>query len=539
MRDMYWRSNRLKDREAVLCGGMELEPQESLVAAMKEERFYPKPPAEVTHRETHISHLFFAGDLVYKIKKAVRYPFLDYSTLARRRFFLNEELRLNRRLAPSVYLGVMPISYDEAGWRLGGWTEPAEYTLVMRRLPEKRMLPFLLETHQVTPKMMQELAEVVANFHAAAEQVKGTEQSRWPATVAAQWKENLNEVESMIGDSIDSESLAAITNFGAKFLDSQTELLRRRAQGGWIRDVHGDLHCDHVCFAPEGIQIFDCIEFNPKRRFGDLAAEVAFLLMDLSVRGAESMAAPFLQRYRELIDDPELPSILPFYQSYRALVRGKVQALRPEGAATAARYFQYAARLTWQPLQPFVVILCGLTGSGKSTLAGELGRRLGLRVVNSDIVRKRMANTSAHKIVPLNQGIYAPAITERTYARMAHEAEKEILAGNGVILDATYGQRANREKLVRLAERHGVPWSLIHCFASDGIIHQRLTQRAAQGTDISDGRWEIYFEQKRLYEPISEISSEACLELNTEASLDQLLRSCEKFLRSRVGPERG
>jgi hypothetical protein len=122
---------------------------------------------------------------------------------------------------------------------------------------------------------------------------------------------------------------------------------------------------------------------------------------------------------------------------------------------------------------------------------------------------------------------------------MAHEAEKEILAGNGVILDATYGQRANREKLVRLAERHGVAWSLIHCFASDGIIHQRLNQRAAQGTDVSDGRWEIYFEQKRLYEPISEISSEACLELNTEASLDQLVRSCEKFLRSRVGPERG
>ncbi|MBI2533683.1 MAG: AAA family ATPase [Deltaproteobacteria bacterium] len=529
----------MKDREAVLRGGMESEPQESLVAAMKEARFYPKPPEEVTHKETHISHLFFAGELVYKIKKAVRFPFLDYSTLARRRFFLNEELRLNRRLAPSVYLGVMPISYDEAGWRLGGWTEPAEYTLVMRRLPEKRMLPFLLETHQVTPEMMGELAQVVANFHAGAEGAKGIELSRWPATVAAQWKENLNEVEPLAGVSIDSESLSAIADFGAKFLDSQTELLRRRAQGGWIRDVHGDLHCDHVCFAPEGIQIFDCIEFNPKRRFGDLAAEVAFLLMDLSVRGAESMATPFLRRYRELIDDPELPSILPFYQCYRALVRGKVQALRPEGAAAAARYFQYAARLTWQPLQPFVVILCGLTGSGKSTLAGELGRRLGLRVINSDIVRKKMVNTSAHKIVPLNQGIYTPAITERTYARMAHEAEKEILAGNGVILDATYGQRANREKLVRLVEKHGVPWSLIHCFASDEIIQQRLTQRAAQGTDISDGRWEIYVEQKRLCEPISEISSEARLELNTEASLDQLARSCEKFLRSRLGPERG
>lgn len=528
----------MKDQGTALHGGMEPEPQQSLVAAMKEPRFYPKPPAEVTHKETHISHLFFAGDLVYKLKKAVRFPFLDFSTLAKRRFFLNEELRLNRRLAPSVYLGVMPISFDEAGWRLGGWTEPAEYTLVMRRLPEKRMLPFLLETHQATPKMMQELAEAVAHFHAAAERAKGQDLSRWPATVATQWKENLNEVEPLVGAAIDADSLAAIADFGAKFLDGQTELLRRRAQGGWIRDVHGDLHCDHLCLAPEGIQIFDCIEFNAKLRICDLAAEIAFLLMDLSVRGAESMAAPFLQRYRELIDDPELPVILPFYQCYRALVRGKVQALRPGGAVAAARYFQYAASLTWRPFQPFVVILCGLTGSGKSTLAGELGRRMSLRVINSDIVRKRMVKTSGHHIVPLNQGIYAPAITERTYARMAQEAEKEILAGNGVILDATYGQRTNREKVVRLAEKHGVPWSLIHCFASDQVIQQRLAQRKAQGTDISDGRWEIYFEQKRLYEPISEIPSEARLELDTEASTDDLARSCEKFLRSRHGQHR-
>jgi len=525
------------NRDAVLYGAMESQPQDSLVAAMKEPGFYPKPPREVTHKETHISYLFFAGDLVYKVKKAVRYSFLDYSTLGKRRHFLQEELRLNRRLAPSVYLGVMPITHDESGWRLGGWAEPAEYTLVMRRLPEKRMLPFLLETHQVTPKMMQELAESVADFHATAERAEGMEPSRWPSTVGAQWKENLKEVEPFIGISIDSESLAAIADFGARFLDSRTELLRRRAQGGWIRDVHGDLHCDHVCFAPEGIQIFDCIEFNPKLRLGDLAAEVAFLLMDLNVRGAESMAAPFLQRYNELIDDPELPSILPFYECYRALVRGKVQALRPGGAAAAARYFQYAARLTWQPAQPFIVILCGLTGSGKSTLAAELGRRMGLRVINSDSVRKRMAKTSGHRIVPLNQGIYAPAITERTYARMAHEAEKEVLSGRGVILDATYGQCANREKLVRMAEKHGVGWSLIHCFAADEIIQQRLTQRATQGTDVSDGRWEIYFEQKKLYEPISELASETCLDLNTEASLDQLARSCEKFLRSRLGRE--
>ena len=144
---------------------------------MMEPAFYPKPPDEVTHKETHISHLFFAGDQVYKIKKPVRYSFLDYSTLARRRYYLNEEVRLNRRLALSVYLGVMPITVGESGWRLGGWAKPREYTLVMRRLPEKRMMPFLLSTQQVTPDMMRELAQVLAGFHTTAEGLRSTQGS--------------------------------------------------------------------------------------------------------------------------------------------------------------------------------------------------------------------------------------------------------------------------------------------------------------------------------------------------------------------------
>src|SRR5687768_9666290 len=143
----------------------EAPSQDSLVAAMMQPEFYPKPPEQVTHKETHISHLFFAGDLVYKVKKAIRFSFLDYSSLAKRRHYLQEELRLNRRLAPSVYLGVLPIARDESGWRLGGWAETGEYTLVMRRLPEKRMLRFLLDTHQASAEMMRELAKLLAGFH--------------------------------------------------------------------------------------------------------------------------------------------------------------------------------------------------------------------------------------------------------------------------------------------------------------------------------------------------------------------------------------
>ena len=178
--------------------------QDSLVAAMMDPGFYPKPSEEVSHEETHISHLFFVGDLVYKIKKPVRFSFLDFSTLQRRRLYLQQELQLNRRLAPSVYLGVMPIGFEEYGWRLGGWSEPREYTLVMRRLPAKRMLPFLLDSGQVSPEMMPALAEVLARFHSNAEQVRGTEASRHLETVEKQWNENLADLVPFVGRFIDA-----------------------------------------------------------------------------------------------------------------------------------------------------------------------------------------------------------------------------------------------------------------------------------------------------------------------------------------------
>lgn len=506
---------------------------ESLVAAMMEPGFYARPPAVVTHLETHISHLFFAGDLVYKVKKAVRFSFLDFSTLAKRRHFLQEELRLNRRLAPSVYLGVMPICFDESGWRLGGWGEPAEYTLVMRRLPERRMLPFLLETKQLTVEMIAELAARLAAFHASAEIARGIDPSAYVLTLQKQWTENLTEIEPFLTGSDDRESLRWVEAFGAKFIMEHRDLLARRVCDGWVRDVHGDLHAEHVCFAPEGIQIFDCIEFNAQLRRCDLAAEIGFLSMDLSVRGGESLVEPFLTRYRQRIDDAELPQLLPFFECYRALVRAKVHALRlPGWNDDAARYFNFARRLTWQSFKPFLVLVCGLTGSGKSTLARELGRRLGTTVINSDVVRKQIAGSAGQQIVPLNQGIYSPTMTEKTYAAMRRAVRQQVLLKQGAVLDATFIRRAQREKISRLAERYGISLLVIHCSAPEGITQNRLRRRVAQGTDVSDGRWDIYVAQKAVAEPPDEIASSRRLELDTDAPLDQLARRCEIFLRS-------
>lgn len=514
----------------------EIGSQGSLIAAMMRPAFYPKPPDEVTHKETHISHLFFAGDLVYKVKKAVRYSFLDYSTLAKRRHYLQEELRLNRRLAPSVYLGVMPIGFDEAGWRLGGWAEPAEYTLVMRRLPDKRMLPFLLDTGQVNGEMMADLAQLLAGFHGAAERVGEMQLNDYPAPLAQKWQENIADLEPFLGQAAERETLQAIRDSGRKFLQAHNDLLVRRAIEGWVRDVHGDLHAEHICFAPEGIQIFDCIEFSAGLRRCDLASEIAFLLMDLTVRGGESLCEPFLARYRQLLPDADLATLLPFFECYRALVRAKVHALRlGRWNDETARYFAFAQRFIWEQHKPFVVLIGGFSGSGKSTLARALSQRLDMPVSNSDIVRKTLAGKAGRYPAPLHADIYSPAFTEKTYAKMAREAEKQILLGKGAILDATFGRKAQRRKIVQLAAKYKVPLLLIHCSSDEVTTERRLRLRTAQGTDVSDGRWEIYIAQKAVYEPLNEFPPEHVLELETDAPIEQLVGDCERFLRSRLG----
>jgi aminoglycoside phosphotransferase family enzyme/predicted kinase len=509
--------------------------QDSLVAAMMRPEFYPKPPVHVTHKETHISHIFFAGDLVFKVKKTIRFSFLDYSSLVKRRHYLQEELRLNRRLAPSVYLGVMPIAFDTSGWRLGGWAEPGEYTLVMRRLPEKRMLRFLLETHQASAAMMQELAKLLAGFHHKAERIP-IDPEDYASTLERQWNENLTELKTFLDRNADREALKAIKNAGSDFIAVHQDLLMRRAIEGWIRDVHGDLHAEHICFAPEGIQIFDRIEFSAKLRRCDLASEIAFLLMDLTVRGDESLRLPFLSQYRESLPDPDMPLLLPFFECYRALVRAKVHALRVgRWNDEAARYFRVAQRFTWARFKPFLVMICGFSGSGKSTLARALSERLDLPVYNSDVIRKKLSGIGGRRrVVKLNQDIYRPGITEKTYASLAREAEKQILMGNGAILDATFVRKSHRQRIAQLAAKHKISLLAIHCRISDDIAEKRLRLRAAQGMDVSDARWATYRAQKTAYEAMQEFRPGSVLELDTSAPLEELVCHCEKFLRSRV-----
>ncbi len=359
------------------------------------------------------------------MKKSVRYSFLDFSTLEKRRYFLQEELRLNRRLAPSVYIDVLPIAFDDLGWRLGGRAAPAEYTLVMRRLPDKRMLPFLLDSGQVTAAMMRELAALLARFHTDAERVTDIDPDQYPALVQAQWNDNLADLARDIKPSHRSGEFNAIEKFGAEFFLRHCETLKRRAANGWLRDVHGDLHANMFVSLRKGSR--SSIASSSSQNFANAISHLKshFYSWTWKCAAAGSLVAPFLQRYRESINDTEANDLLPFWQCYRALVRAKVYALRGESEFDSARrYARYAARIAWQSLQPFIVIVSGLTGSGKSTLARELSERIGVPAINSDIVRKKLAGKQGRQAAPYNQGIYSAAMTEKTYARMSREAER-------------------------------------------------------------------------------------------------------------------
>jgi aminoglycoside phosphotransferase family enzyme/predicted kinase len=513
---------------------------DGLAAAMLNPDFYPRRPADVAHVETHISHVFLAGNLVYKIKKPVRFSFLDYSTLAKRRHFLEEELRLNRRLAPSVYLEILPISHGDSGWRLDGGGDPVEYALVMRRLPEERMLDKLLERGEVTAPMMRALAEILIPFHAEARTGEEIRRRGDPGVIRKVWEENLADIRPFVGKLLDNRSFEAVGNFGRRFIAERSELMLRRAGEGRVRELHGDLHCEHVCFAPERIQIYDCVEFSADLRCCDVASEIAFLLMDLEFRGAKDLGREFLRRYLELSRDRELPQLLSFYKCHRALVRGKVHALQSrESSGTARRYFDLAYSYTWDEFKPFLILVCGLTGSGKSTLAKALGRRLGLPVVSSDVTRKALAGVSnRHDLASYGTGIYTRGMTEKTYGAMAGQAEKHIDDGEGAILDGTFLKKAQREAVLGLAAKRGVPALVIWCRSSDKLARERLLKRAEEGKDISDGRWEIYAAQKQAVEPVVELRPESYFTLDTEASLEELCGKAEEFLSSALKKRR-
>jgi len=306
----------------------------STVRALLKSQAYPHKPQKIELVQTQMSFIFLAGEYVYKIKKPVNLGYLDYTTLEKRHFFCHQELELNRRLCPDVYLAVVPITMSLRGakrrsnlLRIEGQGEAIEYAVKMKQLPQDRMMDVLLPRGQVTLEMVARVAEKLVNFHQKAETNSQIAAFGRLDVIRHNCDENFAQTEKYIGISITAEEYQHIKNYTNNFIDSNASLFNKRVREGKIRDCHGDLHAAHVCFTDD-ICIYDCIEFNDRFRYSDVASEIAFLAMDLDRYQQAGLSRHLVNTYVELSHDEELLKLLNFYKCYRAYVRGKVESFK-------------------------------------------------------------------------------------------------------------------------------------------------------------------------------------------------------------------
>ena len=480
--------------------------------------------------ETHISWLFFTGRFVYKIKKPVDFGFLDFTSLEKRRHFCLEEVRLNRRLSPDVYLGVVGIWEEGGRYAMHETGRIVEYAVKMRQLPDDRWLSGLLQRGEASPSLMRRIARRIAAFHAAAAGGEPAPRVGGIDTVRANTQENFTQTRDQVGVTVAQETWDRVKAYTDAFLDARSELFARREREGRIRDCHGDLHADQIC-VENGIAFIDCIEFNERFRFSDVAADIAFAAMDVDYHGRPDLSAELLREYVAASGDAGALNVLGFYKCYRAFTRGKVRGFRlrqpglsdPERHAIvdqASRYFDLANRYAQLP-GPLVIVISGLMGTGKSSLARALGPRLGAEVLASDIVRKELAGIRPEepRLEAWAEGIYGDEFTRRTYRELHTRAAERLREGRIVILDASYREAACRAGARDTARANGAPFLLLEAVCPETIVRQRL---AGRGGGASDGRLELLDRQHEEFQSPLEIPGEERAQIDTSGALDEV-----------------
>jgi aminoglycoside phosphotransferase family enzyme/predicted kinase len=485
----------------------------ALVQGLLKPQAYPEATGRIELVQTQMSFVLLTDNYVYKVKKPVNLGFLDYTTLEKRRFFCQREVELNQRLCPEVYLGVVPITQEGRKILIQGKGEAIEYAVKMRRLPQQAMMDRLLAGDKVTPGMITRVAQKLAAFHKRAETSASISAFGEIKAIRKNTDENFTQTKKYIGNTISREKYQRIKAYTDGFMKKNATLFQKRIAEGRIRDCHGDLHAAHVCFT-DGICIYDCIEFNDRFRYSDVAAEVAFLAMDLDHYGRADLARRFVSAYIDESKDKGLAKLLNFYKCYRAYVRGKVESFKLDDPyiapaekkqilEVASSYFDLAD--SYIRSKPVLFITAGMVGTGKTFLAQALAKRLGLVVISSDVTRKQLAGipVTEHRFEEFDRGIYSPEFSKKTYGKMFTEARHILSGGGSVILDASFIRAEERLKAKKLAEESGADFFIVECRLDEKTIKQRLAQRLEEGS-TSDGRWEIYPSQKRAFEPVAE-----------------------------------
>jgi aminoglycoside phosphotransferase family enzyme/predicted kinase len=490
-----------------------METARALIAALLRPDAYPHAVSEpIRVAETHISWVLLTGDFAYKIKKPIKLSFLDYSTLERRRQLCEEELRLNRRLAPGLYVGVSAIGGTPGLPRIDCAGPPLEYAVRMRQFAPGDELSALLATSAVTPDDVAALGAGVARFHAAAAAAPAGSDYGCADTAHRVTMDNFTELRALPEAAGWESQLSALeSRVSALHRDLRTLMDERRAVGR-VRECHGDLHCGNVVRWSGTLTPFDGIEFEPALRFIDVINDIAFLTMDLAERGRVDLRRSVLQAWAETSGDWNGLPLLPYYEAYRALVRAKVDALRalqlesgsPVRAAAITdcrRYLDWAAARV-AARRPMLLVTCGLSGSGKTRLARRLAAHLGALHLRSDVERKRLAGLAAHEDSrsPPDAGIYTLEFNDRTYGRLRDCAAAALAAGEPVIVDAAFLRSHERRSFLALARGRNAAFAIVHCHAPDAVLRDRVSARAVARNDASEAGLDVLARQPSYWE---------------------------------------
>jgi hypothetical protein len=524
-------------------------PSTDLVTDLLRPEAYPAPhPERVELRETHISRVFLTEGEVFKLKKPVRFAFLDFSTIDARRRACEAEVLLNSRLAVGTYLGLVPVRRGADGrHHFGPEGEVVDWAVHMLRLPDAFRADERLAAGTLAPHHIDALAAMLADFHARAR--CDAESSQWGTldAIGRNVRENFAEVDPVREGLLTGEQASEIERWQHAFLRDRARAFERRRLDGRIRDGHGDLRLEHLYLGDEGeLTIIDCIEFSERFRVADVCADVAFLSMDLAAHGHVDLAERFLARYARAADDYDLYAVVDFYEGYRAYVRGKVSmftaqqstgAIRERALADARRHFTLSLSVGRRSLlEPMVVAVGGVIASGKSTIADALSDRLSAPVIDADRTRKRLLGLAptAHDTSGAFQGPYDQAMTDRVYAEMMLRASTVLESGRPVVLDASFRSEELRRAARDLAVEHGVPFLFVECRTEPEVCRERLRKRELE-TSVSDGRLEIFDAFRAKVEPANELAPTERLVVDTGRPLEQTLAVLDEHLRTWPG----
>jgi aminoglycoside phosphotransferase family enzyme/predicted kinase len=473
---------------------------------------YPHAAGEVELVETHISWVFLAGEYAYKVKKPVRLPFLDFGSLAERHFYCLEEVRLNRRTAPQIYLDVVPIAGTPA--RIGGAGAPRDYAVRMRRFPQQALLERIAREGRLEPAYVDSLADELVRLHAAAAVAGDRADQGTPERIRAAAAANFEEILALAPPPGLIPALEELRTWTRLACAELAWRFAERKSQGFVRECHGDLHLGNVVMLDGRAVIFDCVEFSAGLRWIDVMSDVAFVFMDLAHHGHSRLAYRLLDRYLEATGDHAGLDVLRFYVVYRAMVRAKVALARARQVEEGSwrqqrslweleRYVALAGRLSRRE-PPVLMLMHGFSASGKTVASQRLLEALGAIRLRSDVERKRLHGLGAHDRAADPASLYAPGETERTYARLAELARGVLAAGYPVVVDATFLHRPERDAFRQVAGEARAAFEMVSCVTRPGTLRERIERRLRKGDDASDADLAVLERQLAAHDPLDD-----------------------------------